>query len=293
MYRGTYEAHSILTPTGGFLGGWARGYTHSLNPAIGCPFGRGFCGQFCYARLGMAHAFHGEGRLWGEYVLIKQQAAELLERELRRAARRHPRHRHHVARLCIFASSSTDPCAPPMIPVFRGCLRVLAEYPFGRIVIQTRSPKVLRLRNEIEALAERAIVSFTLETDSDEVWSLGPCGSPSVASRRRTIEQLAQWPTRLHVAVSPCLPLRDAPAFADWIAEHADDATVDTFTSGDGSCGARTGRLPLPQLLERGGWDWRDQAGGRELLELLRERMGPRVGFSGDGFSRLAELQAR
>ncbi len=292
MYCGSYDARSILTPTGGFLGGWARGYTHSLNPAIGCPFGRGFCGQFCYARLGMAHAFHGEGRRWGEYVLLKQRAAELLEYELRRAARRHPRHRHHVSRLCIFASSSTDPCAPQVIPIFRDCLRVLAQHPFGRIVIQTRSPHVLKLQDEIEALDRRAIVSFTLETDSDDVWRLGPAGSPGVAVRRRTIEKLSTWSTRLHVAVSPCLPLTDAAAFAGWIAGHADDATVDTFTSGDGSCGSRTGRLPLPQLLERGGWDWRDDAGGQELFALLRTRMGPRVGFSGEGFSRLAELQS-
>ena len=42
------RAKSALNQTSGFLaGGDEGGYTHSFNPAVGCPFARGFCGAFC------------------------------------------------------------------------------------------------------------------------------------------------------------------------------------------------------------------------------------------------------
>lgn len=283
-----YDARTILTPTRGFLGPHDRpGFTHTLNPAVGCPYGRGLCGAFCYARLGLAQTFNGGGP-WGESLRIKRNAAALLDAELRRAARRPSDHPLHVARLRIFASSSTDPCAGPVLDVFRACLEVLAHHAIDRIVIQTRAPQVLRLREPIEALGRRALVSFTLETDDESVWARGPRGSPGVAVRRRAIEHLSSWSTRLNVAVSPCLPLRDPGPFAHWIANVADYATVDSFCAGDGSGGSRTARLPLPQIYERNGWDWRDESAARSLYEALRNRMGQRAGWSQAGFAQLA-----
>ena len=286
------QARSILTPTGGFLKPSAPdaddGYTHTLNPAIGCPFGRGFCGQFCYARAGMAHRFRAARQKWGEYLVVKQNAAELLRRELDAAGRRPDDHPHHLRRLRIFASSSTDPCAGPSLEVFRSCLRVITEYPIERIVVQTRSPQLLTLRAEIEALGERVVVSFTMETDSDDVWQRGPAGSPTISRRRQVFEQLHDWSVRRHLAVSPCLPLMNVEGFADWIAKFADDVTVDTFLAGDGAGGSRTGSLPLPVIFEQSGWDWRDESPARLLFEALQRRMGRRAGWSCAGFGRLA-----
>lgn len=286
-----YDARSILTPTGGFLKpsapGAADGYTHTLNPAIGCPYGRGLCGQFCYARVGMAQRF-GNAGAWGESLRIKRNAAELLRAELERAAARPVDHRLHVSRLRIFASSSTDPCAGPALGPFRACLRALAEYPIGRVVVQTRAPQVVRLREEIEALGRRAAVSFTIETDDEELWRAGPRGAPPIEARRAAFVALRSWRTTRHLAVSPCLPLRDPARFADWIAALADCVTVDTFTSGDGSGGTRTASLPAPALLAARGHDWRDESQALELYRLLRERMGDRAGWSCGGFRRLA-----
>ena len=278
------ETRSILTPTGGFLAG---GYTHTLNPAFGCAYGRGFCGQFCYARAGMAHRFHADGREWGEYLAVKSNAAELLRAELDRAAARPSTHKHHIERLSIFASSSTDPCAGAVLPVFAACLRELATRPIARIVIQTRAPAVLQLRDEIAALGSRAVLSFTLETDSDDVWDAGPRGAPSIAQRRATVERLRGWGVPVHLALSPMLPLRDAAAFADWVAEHCDYATVDTFSAGDGSGGVRTAALPLPVIYETRGWNWRDDAAAHAFFAMLRGRMGARAGWSCAGFARL------
>lgn len=299
-----YDARSILTPTGGFLrarpaGGrespgcstviHSTGYTHTLNPAIGCPYAAGLCGMYCYAQW-FATTLLGSAEAWGQKVRVKRNAAALLERELQRACRRDPGHPHHIERLAIFASSSTDPCAGPAREVFRDCLRVLQAHPIRRVVVQTRSPGLLSLREEIEALGPRAAISFTLETDDDRLWQRGPRGAPGIARRRAIFETLGDWSVLKHLAVSPCLPVADVSGFADWIAAHADRATVDTFTAGDGSpAGARTARTPLPAFLHEQGRSWRSEDQPRALYEALRQRIGERAGWSSEGFNRLAD----
>jgi DNA repair photolyase len=282
------RARRVLTPTSGFLGAQDDhpGYTHSFNPAIGCAYSRGFCGVFCYARE-FAERLGGRGT-WGARVLLKVNAAELLERELARAAARPLEHPHHVSRLRVFSASSTDPCAGPALELYRACLRIVAAHPVARWVIQTRSPRVVELEREIRALGERAVLSFTLESDGDRAWRLGPAGAPTIAARRRAFERIAGWGIRRHLAVSPCLPLEDVGAFASWIADTATDATVDTFLSGDGSGGRRTARTELPEILARADVDWRDEEPARALHAALRERMGDRAGWSVAGFARLA-----
>src|SRR5689334_14645593 len=53
------ENKSILTPTSGFL---ASGYTHTINPYVGCAFARSTCGTFCYAQH---NQWITQGRPWG------------------------------------------------------------------------------------------------------------------------------------------------------------------------------------------------------------------------------------
>ena len=121
------QVKSALNETGGFLGG---GYTHSFNPAVGCPFAPGFCGAFCYAR-DFAERLGGPGT-WGARVLLKANAPEMLERELLRAERRSLDHRHHLSKLRVFSASTTDPCAGPVRELYRECLRVVARHPPAR-----------------------------------------------------------------------------------------------------------------------------------------------------------------
>jgi DNA repair photolyase len=271
------EARQALTKTGGFL----QGFTHTFNPAVGCLFGRGLCGQFCYAREAMAHRFAGRGA-WGEYLQIKHNAPRLLRRELARAAAR-------GTELRVFSASTTDPCLGPLLGIYGECLAAVAEHPPAAWVLQTRSPLVLRLRERIEALASCIVVSFTLETDDEDLgWAW--TGSPSLAARKRTLRELASWQVPLHVAVSPCLPLRDVNGFAAWLAELGAWVTVDTFEDGDGSCGARTARSPFAAMADTTGFDWRRGEHAQELHGRLRELIGARAGWSASGFRRLAFL---
>ncbi|HKD99987.1 MAG TPA: radical SAM protein [Planctomycetota bacterium] len=284
---GWIDASTALVPTGGFLGDASGGFTHSFSPAIGCVLGRTSCGIACYAQFLQAHRVYGSGA-WGEYVLVKRNAAEVIARELARAADREVDHPAHVSRIRVFSASSTEPLAGPCYPVYRECLRAVAKHRVGAWVIQTRSPLVARLVDEIAALGSRAVVSVTIETDDPRSADLGAPGTPTVRARMSAVETLAASGIAVHVAVSPALPVRDELAFADWIAAHAAAATVDTFTDGDGAGGGRTRRTALPAVLEARGVDWRDAAPARSLHAALRARMGDRAGWSRDGFRRLA-----
>src|ERR1700690_2464963 len=92
------EATRALTPTGGFL----RGFAYSLNPYAGCAFGDGGGCPFCYVRaLPVARARAGQ---WGTWVIAKINLPELLERELSALERN-----GELVDATIFMSSATDP----------------------------------------------------------------------------------------------------------------------------------------------------------------------------------------
>ena len=55
------ENVTILTPTSGFLD---SGFTHTLNPYVGCSNAGSLCGTFCYAQHFKSIT---KGRPWGLY----------------------------------------------------------------------------------------------------------------------------------------------------------------------------------------------------------------------------------
>jgi DNA repair photolyase len=280
------DAKSILNEATGFL----EGFTHSINPAIGCLFGQGACGTFCYAKALNSHLMRGKHLGgWGEYLIVKENAVELLRQELERASRRNREDPRYIEKLAIFASPATEPLLSQTIDIYRGWLQLLADYPIRKWVIQTRSPLVLKLREEIERLGNRVCINFTLETDSDTVFtSLSPGGSPLPSQRRAIVEEVSSWSVTLSLAVSPCLPIENVESFADWISKHADYALVDTFVAGDGTKGRRTRRTDIPKIFMAHGWNWEDESQARELLSLLQLKMGPNASWSHHGFVRLA-----
>ena len=56
---------SVLTPANGFL----SGYTHSLNPYMGCAWGENGCGVYCYVAESPIARF--AGKPWGQWVKAK------------------------------------------------------------------------------------------------------------------------------------------------------------------------------------------------------------------------------
>ena len=273
------RARSILTAQHkGFL----AGYTHSLNPYVGCGFGaRGSC-PFCYVRaLPVAQA--GGGRDWGNWVLAKTNAAELLRRELARLNARGARPR-------IFFSSSTDPYqgAEARLRLTRGLLEVLAEMPeaFEVVLLQTRSPLVERDLDLLGCLRNKLWVSLTLETDDERVRQALTPLSPSVERRLTTLERLTKAGLRVQAAVAPVLPCNPA-RLAALLAGRVTRVLVDTFFAGDGSGGRRTVRLGVGELFAGLGYaDWFTPDVHRGLLEALTHHFPPeKIVFSQQGFA--------
>lgn len=269
------RARTILTPTGGFI----EAFTHSLNPYMGCAFGAGGCGAYCYvAELPIAR---WEPRPWGSWLRAKRNAAEVLRRELQEIP-----DRGHVR---VFMSSATDPYQPAerREGITRAVLEVFRELPIGLLVVQTRSPIVER---DLDLLSEMPFVwlSMTVETDDDHVRRALTPTCPSIERRLATMRRARASGVRVQAAVSPTMP-HDPARFAGLIEAAADRVVVDTFC-GDGAGGRRTARRSLPRrFAELGYGNWRDASSAAALHARLRAQMGAdRVGWSRDGFNAVA-----
>jgi DNA repair photolyase len=273
------RCRSVLTASSGFLGS----YTHSLNPYMGCAFGEGGCGVYCYVAESPIGLY--AGKPWGQWVKAKANAAEALRRDL--AQSRDP------SKLRIFMSSATDPYQPAeaRLEITRSVLQVFLERPVALLVVQTRSPKVER---DFDLLARLpfAWLSMTVETDDDAVRRALTPACPGIERRFQTMRLARERGIRVQAAVSPTLP-HNHDRFGELLAANADRVVVDTFF-GDGSGGKRTGRRPLPRrFAELGFEDWRDTSAAERLHRTLVRRMGPaRVGWSQDGFNDLAARAA-
>lgn len=273
------RARGILTAQhNGFL----KGYTHSLNPYMGCAFGAGGSCPFCYVRT-LPVALAGGGREWGGWVLAKTNAPDLLRRELPRLAARGLRPR-------IFFSSSTDPYqgAEARLRITRGLLEVLAEFrdAFEVLLLQTRSPLVERDTDLLESLRDKIWISLTLETDDERVRRALTPLSPSVERRLQTLERLTRAGLRVQAAVAPVLPCHPE-RFAALLAGRVTRVLVDTFFAGDGSGGRRTVRLGVGEIFERLGYaGWFTEKAHLGLLEALQKHFPPeKIVFSQEGFS--------
>ena len=269
---------SLLTPQrAGFL--W--GFTHSLNPYIGCAFGkRGGC-PFCYVRA-LPVAAAGGGLPWGDWVKAKTDAPARMKRELARLAARGVRAR-------IFMSSSTDPYqgAESRLRITRGVLEAMVENPsFEVLLLQTRSPLVERDLDLLAKLRDKLWVSLTLETDDEQVRRLITPTSPSVGRRLRTLEILHRAGLRVQAAVAPLLPC-NPQRLAALLEGRVTRVLVDTFFAGDGSGGVRSTRLGMGERLTQLGYkDWFTATAHLSLMQALRGHFAEKdILFSQSGFA--------
>jgi len=265
----------VLTPASGFL----YAFTHTLNPYMGCAFGDGGCGVYCYVAESPIGLY--AGKPWGKWLRAKANAAEALRRDL--GVLSDPKS------VRVFMSSATDPYQPAeaKLRITRSILEVFHEHPIGVLVVQTRSPFV---EEDFDLLAEMpfAWLSMTVETDDDAVRRALTPTCPSVERRLTTMRQARALGIHVQAAVSPTLP-HSLERFADALESAADRVIVDTFF-GDGSNGKRTRHRPLPARFAELGWgDWQDISAAERLYDALEQRLGAgRVFWSRDGFNALA-----
>jgi DNA repair photolyase len=226
----------LLNPAGGFL----EGYTHTLNPYAGCAFG---C-SYCYVRRMPVGLFRGKH--WGEWVDVKRVDPEAFRREWRRS-------RSRTAVMTVFMGSATDPYQPAEVRygVTRSLLEEMAEMPPDFLLLQTRSPLVVRDAELLRRFGARLRVSLTIETDLESVRRRFTPKAPPVAARWRALRELLDAGIDAQIAVSPLLP--HSASFAAELARAAPRIVVDDFFHGDGSCGRRTEALGIRALYERAG----------------------------------------
>lgn len=271
-------ARSALTRTGGFL----AGFSHTLQPYIGCRFG---C-SYCYVRQSNVHRFFSGGHEWGAYVYPRTGIAQRLEAELARLEKN-----GKLAQTAIFMSSSTDPYQPAERThrLSRGCLQAFGHRPPGLLVIQTRSPLAAQDFGLMQRLGEACLLNVTVETDREDVRRRVTPLCPSVSQRLELLAAARRAGVPVQATVSPCLPYSDVETFGGLLLDACDRVVVDSFVSGDGGGGKRTRCTQIPALYADAGWgDWQAEEAALALYDWLRQRIGPRAGWSQDGFTRQA-----
>jgi DNA repair photolyase len=165
----------------------------------------------------------------------------------------------------------------------------MAEYPPGLLTVQTRSPLVADDFPRLAALGDRCWLSFTLETDLDEVRRALTPRCPAVAQRVATIQAARRQGLQVQIAVSPCLPYSSVEEFGGLLVELGDRVVVDSYVSGDGQGGKRTAQTGVGLHYATQQWgDWRSEGEAHALYEWLVARIAERAGWSQAGFSALA-----
>ncbi|CAG7649936.1 radical SAM protein [Paenibacillus allorhizosphaerae] len=260
----------LLNPASGYL----TGYSHTLNPYVGCAFA---C-SYCYVREMPVAKFRGEP--WGTWVDVKQSAAALLAKELKKAKRKGP--------VTIFMSSSTDPYQPIeyKTQLTRSLLELMtAQEAPDFLFVQTRSPLVTRDIDLLQQLGSRVRVSLTVETDLEPVRKAFSPAAPPIAARLQALRRLTQAGVPVQACLSPVLPSSDRFAEA-LVSTGVTRFCIDDFFMGDGSLGKRTERLGIRRIHDQlGAQEWYDRSAYLQVAEQLK-RLVPeeRVFISQSGF---------
>jgi DNA repair photolyase len=270
------RAGRILSPVSGFLR--EAGFTHSLTPARNCTFGCSYC--YVPTMRIQAGLRPEDWRRWGQYTEFKDNAAELLSRELRPGQ-------------IIYCSPLVDPYQPAEAnrQLMPGVLQAVAANPPARFVLQTRGPLIER---DIELLRTipRLRVSFSLTTDREEVRRvLEPACAP-IAERLRVMRRLRDAGIEVYATLAPLLPCNP-----EVLARLAIDATGRDLVGdplhvrASKPRGATTREAALRILEKRRESEWLDpvhQAAAVDRVRAEADRHGHRFDTGPEGFALLS-----
>lgn len=256
-------ASSLLTPGKGFM----SAYDYTLNPYSGCTFG---C-TYCYAAFFARSKEKVDG--WGRWVTVKENALALLRKKRRGGALRGK---------TIYLSSVTDPYQPVerSLELTRALLQELADFHQPRLVVQTRSPLVVR---DLDVLTrfDHVQVNVTVTTDDDDVRRAFEPSCPNNRVRLKAVRDLVENGVPTVVTMTPLLPVRDPDAFAEALLETgADRFVVQPFhaTKGKFVAGTREEALRASDAL---GWT---EDRYHETIRVLYSRL-PGLLEGKDGFA--------
>ena len=168
---------------------------YSINCYSGCLHN---C-VYCYARYMRRFTNHTEQ--WGRYLDVKINAAELLQREVRR---KKPG--------SVFFSSACDPWQPAerKYELTRTCLRIAADAGFN---ISTLTKSALMVRDlDILSAAQDCSVGCTITTLDESLRRRIEVAASASEARLRALEQARGMGLKIWVFCGPLLPgLTDTP----------------------------------------------------------------------------------
>ena len=192
------KTREILTRASGFMGE----YDFTLNPYSGCSFG---C-TYCYAAF---FAISEEERdQWGYWVKVKENATQSLAK----------RKDGSLDGKLIYMSSVTDPYQPVerKLQLTQSLLTILADHHKPKLVVQTRSPDVVRDIDIFKHIVERGghvQVNMTVTTDDEDVRAIFEPFCPSNKRRLDAISKIADAEIPACITITPLIWVEDANQF--------------------------------------------------------------------------------
>lgn len=270
---------SILTRVTGYL---KQVSSHSLNPYVGCGFGRSSCGVPCYVQH---NHWLTKGRAWGTFVDVKLEADRIYRETYKREsiwARRGSR------KFSIFFSSSTDPWQPleKKYRVSRALLRAMIDLPPDKIILQTHTADILEDKETIIKLAERTLVKvhISLEGDSEILPSL-PAPPCSIDKRIDALGKFSKMGIETVACLSPLYPLINPEKFFKrLVLAGVSGVIIDHFIEGDGTPdGSRTLKTALPNIMREIDASSVDLIYRNKIAKIASKFLP--VGISAEGFS--------
>ena len=235
-------------------------YDFTLNPYAGCAFGCTYCYAAFFARASGSITGAERRDTWGRWVEVKENAIKLLERRRKR-----------LDGTLIYMSSVTDPYQPieRKLKLTRGLLEVLAKRHRPKLVVQTRSPDVVRdadLFHEIVANDGRVQVNLTVTTDDEDVRRAFEPACPSNARRLGAARKLIGHGIATCVTMTPLLLVQNAERFVgDLLATGVQNFIVQPFHFQRGKFVAGTRDAALAMMAEKLACD------GNNVMDRYRE----------------------
>ena len=172
------------------------GFRYSLNPYRGCTHA---C-EYCYARKYQRHLELGAGDQFSTFILVKQNIAQRLRREVTRPG---------WAKESVAIGTATDPYQPieGHYRLTRQCIEVLvaADTPFS---IVTKGPMVVRDLDLFVEATRRAGCEICMSVPSvdEDAWAKLEPGTAPPLQRLRALRTLSERGVETAVLMMPVVP---------------------------------------------------------------------------------------
>ena len=167
-----------------------------INPYTGCQFG---C-MYCFASF-MGRFVGESNNNWGNYVFVKTNAIELMQKDIKRLMKKNPHPK-------VVLSTVTDPYqgVEKKYRLTRGILEVFAENDYqGRVGILTKSPMVFKDIDVLQKI-KNVEVGMSITTSDDSLSRFLEVRAPSAQTRIKTLKKLNDAGIKTYAFVGPFLP---------------------------------------------------------------------------------------